>query len=209
MAAIIILVILAIVLPGSALVWLGVFFAALMIFLIVLMKNAEDEESGKKPTMRMVEGKNQDIKVYIESRIEKMYAEGKTDTNVAHAFNFFQFPQWLFYHPFLVRASWWREVDLLRDHAQADAFREQMHRKYPQAYSHRYGAVGNPPEIDLEFSWFIREYGARNYGSAGSSAPVAPREPTAQEKSIAWTMVTGDPVLGHALGHKDDKKDPD
>ena len=109
MLALVVILILAWLLPGSIFLWLGVFFVALMIFLVVTANDAEAEESGRKPTIREVDGKEQDIKVYIEERIESMYAAGKTDVDVAHAFDFFRYDMWLYYHPFLCwDSTWWR-----------------------------------------------------------------------------------------------------
>lgn len=198
---------LAIFLPGSALVWLGIFFSGFLIFCLVQSNQAEAEKNGTKPTIRMVEGKNQDIQVYIERHIEEMYANGQTDVEVAHSLDFFYATMWMFYHPFLTcNPELWCTSDLYWPHEKADAFRERMHRMYPQAYSHHLDDPDNTPEIDAEFLRFSRQYaisryGADSFGGAASGSQV--RNLTAREKSIAWTMVTHDPALGHALGHDD------
>ena len=208
MTALIFFFILAWALPGSFLMWCGIFLAAFVILLLALAKSSDDEESGRKPTMREINGGKQDIKVYIETNIEKMYAAGKSDVDVAHAFDFFQFPMWLFYHPFLVwDSNWWRPYDTQRLHQVADDFRARMHAKYPQAYSHYASDPTNTYEIREEFMQFQYRYCKNRGTTSGGYTPPARREPTAREKSIAWTLVTGDPVLGHALGHKDDKED--
>ena len=46
MLALVVILILAWLLPGSIFLWLGVFFVALMIFLVVTANDAEAEESG-------------------------------------------------------------------------------------------------------------------------------------------------------------------
>lgn len=210
MLALVVILILAWLLPGSIFLWLGVFFVALIIFLVVTANDAEAEESGRKPTIREVDGKEQDIKVYIEERIESMYAAGKTDVDVAHAFDFFRYDMWLYYHPFLCwDSTWWRVYDTQRPHKQADAFQERMRRKYPQAYSHYPADPSNTSEIEAEYTRFMFDYCRSRGTCAGGIPSCSHREPSAQEKSIAWTLVTGDPVLGHALGHSDDDRKSD
>lgn len=208
MAALILFIILAWALPGSFLMWIGIFLVGFIVLLVICEKNDRDEQSGKKPTIRIINGEAQDVYVFIETHIEKMYAAGKTDVDVAHSLDFFYQPMWMFYHPFLVRdPSWWKYSDLKTPHERADAFRARMRKTYPQAYCHVDWDPNNSPEIANEFLRFMREYSLKKYGPMDHTPSPSSREPTAREKSIAWTLVTGDPVLGHALGHKDDKKD--
>lgn len=205
-----IIIFLVLFLPESMLLWFAIIFGVITFLSISMLDRQEKERTGARPTIRYLDGKNQDIRVYIETRIESMYAAGKTDIDVAHTFNFFYEPMWLFYHPFMVY-----DPDLLRisdqhwPHKQADAFRERMHRKYPQAYSHSYDASNHAPEIEAEFQRFSRQYLSNRYGIDSPTSPLSSsvhRTASAREKSAAWTMVTHDPILGHALGHDDRQK---
>ena len=115
-----------------------------------------------------------------------------------------------YYHPFLCwDSTWWRVYDTQRPHKQADAFQERMRRKYPQAYSHYPADPSNTSEIEAEYTRFMFDYCRSRGTCAGGIPSCSRREPSAQEKSIAWTLVTGDPVLGHALGHSDDDRKSD